>query len=370
MTDTLMKAFVVDANKQRSVQQVPVPRASIGHELVKVAYTGLCGSDLFHLSGDNPRAGYPLIAGHEISGVVCSGTPGQTDGDPGSSPPRRFRDGDQVVVFPSLSCGVCPQCRNGHFQLHRPVTMIGVQRPGGFAQYVEVPQENLIPIPEGLDLKRAALVEPMAVAVHGFKLAAPFMSESVLVIGAGPIGIMLAMVADHAGCTPIFLTERSPNRILKAREYGFNCIDVQNEDYETIINECTKGKGVDMIFECVGHPSTLVQIPTVGAMRSRAVIVGAFHEPQVGMDLFAMSKKEQTIHLSWQYDIDDFRTALDVLLHTRFPVDSLISHILPLQQIPEALDLMRSGAAVKVLIDPNDTTTSTPCESSPCGGVV
>jgi threonine dehydrogenase-like Zn-dependent dehydrogenase len=243
--------------------------------------------------------------------------------------------------------------------------MIGVQRPGGFAEYVKVPEENLIPIPEGLDLKRAALVEPMAVAVHGFKLASPFLGESALIIGAGPIGLMLAMVADHGGCAPIFLTERSPNRIRMAKEFGFNCIDIQNEDYETIINEQTGGKGVDMIFECVGHPSTMVQIPTVGAMRSRAVIVGAFHEPQVEMDLFAMSKKEQTIHLSWQYDIDDFRTALDVLLHSRFPVDSLISHILPLKQIPEALELMRSGVAVKVLIDPNSTLTSVPS-----GGVI
>lgn len=334
-----MQALVLDKEKILSVNTVEVPAVESGTAIVKVAYTGICGSDLFHLSGDNERAVLPLIAGHEISGeIVASDT-------------SAWDLGDTVTVFPALSCGTCEQCRKGNYQLHRPLRMIGIQTSGGFAEYVKVPQKNLIPLPKDLSLKRGALAEPMAVAVHGFKLAAPRIGDSALIIGAGPIGLLLAGVAKTAGCDPIFITEKMPSRVKMARKLGFNCIDIDNDNYKKIIHDVTGGRGVDLIYECVGHPSTVEQIVEVGAIRSKVVIVGAFHKGGAQMDLFAMSKLEQTMVVSWQYDFEDFIRGIKLLNGDFMPVENLITHIISLNMVEDALDLMRKGEAMKVLVE-------------------
>lgn len=344
---TMMDVLILrDPESSLEVTSWERPTISPSDALIRVAYTGICGSDLFHLSGKNQRANYPLIAGHEISGEIIE------LGDDATSLPEdsRYAVGDRVTIFPALSCGQCPQCKQGRFQLHRPLRMIGVQEAGGFAQFLRVPIENLVKIPDTLDLRTAALAEPFAVAVHGFKLADPFPGESVLVIGAGPIGLMMASLARHAGCGPIIITERSPQRIQTARTMGFTCIDPQQDDLAALVHDKTSGLGVDMIFECVGHPSTIPQIIESGAIRSRAVIVGAFHEGGAPIDLFAMSRKEQTMTVSWQYDIEDFATGLRIMGTEGFSLGSLITHEIPLSMVPEALVMMRSGEAMKVVV--------------------
>lgn len=346
-TNTMMDVLLLrDPEAALELARVAKPMISPSDALIRVAYVGICGSDLFHLSGKNQRANYPLIAGHEISGEIV-----ELGGENANSPEgERYAVGDRVTIFPALSCGNCDQCKRGRFQLHRPLRMIGVQEAGGFAQYVRVPLENLVRIPDTLDLRTAALAEPFAVAVHGLKLAHPFPGESVLVIGAGPIGLMVASLARYAGCGPIIITERSAQRIQTARSMGFTCIDPQQEDLVALVGSMTRGAGVDMIFECVGHPSTIPQIIDSGAIRSRAVIVGAFHEGGAQIDLFAMSRKEQTMTVSWQYDIEDFATGLRILGAEGFSLAPLITHEIPLSMLPEALTMIRSGEAMKVLV--------------------
>lgn len=336
-----MKAIVVHQDHTRNIEDIAVPKLNKGEVLLKITYTGICGSDLFHLSGDNPRAEYPLVAGHEISGTISKIHSSVTN----------WEMGDRVTVFPALSCGICEACRSGNPQMHRPLRMIGVQVPGGFADYCKVPAENLIRIPTNLDMRKAALAEPLAVAVHGIRLGNVETGDHALVIGAGPIGILTALVLKKSGCSTVQLSELSSDRISFARKLGLECIDLSMENAFEAVMSRTDGRGADCIFECVGHPSTIPQIIEAGALYSRAVIIGAFHGDGAMVDLFSMSKKEQTLHVSWQYRLDDFRRAIGLLSEDILPVDRLITHILPPEEIDNGLEMMRSGEAMKVLVD-------------------
>src|SRR5665811_836311 len=189
-----MKAAVWTATDQVEVTDVPLPEVPNGWALVKVAYNGICGTDLAILHGKHPRATAPLIMGHEISGWVERA--GATGPDAGTL----------VVAEPLISCGECRSCKNGLTHVCRRLGLYGIDAPGGMAQYVALPPEVLHAVPDGVDLRMATLAEPLAVAVHALERSGMERGDVVAVYGAGPIGILTALVARHEGAAAVVIT--------------------------------------------------------------------------------------------------------------------------------------------------------------------
>lgn len=336
-----MRAMQFDGTPGVRLAEVPRPRAAGDETCVRVRYTGICGSDIFKVSGKNPRVKVPLIPGHEFSGEIAELGPEAGGG---------FRIGQRVTVFPTIGCMQCEACLAGEYQLCRPFRMIGAQRDGAFAEYVVVPSRNLIPLPDGLDDASAALVEPLAVAVHGVRLARPEAGDAAVVLGAGPIGLLAAQVLRLAGCHPVMLSEVSPPRVEAATRLGYTCIDASRTDPIQEVLHMTSGRGADLLIECVGHPSTIPQLIGMGRPRSRAIIVGAFHQA-APVDFFEMSKKEQTVVASWQYSVDDFRRSIRFLSQGVVSLEGIITHRLPLEQAQDGIDMVRAaGDCMKVLL--------------------
>ena len=324
-----------------------VPEIGPGEALVRVNRVGICGSDLHITSGKNPRVKAPVIPGHEIVGQIAElAETGET--------PFHFQTGDRVAIFPVDSCMRCPSCLAGEYQLCRSLRIIGAQRDGGYAEYVAVPVRNLVPLPEDLAWDRAVLVEPLAVAVHAVRMSRPETGDAAVVIGAGPIGMLVAQVARHTGCSPLIMSEVSKTRIELAGTLGFECLDGSAPDFVERVLARTEDQGAERVFECVGHPATLEHIIRIGRTRARIVIVGVFKEP-APLDLFALSKKEQNLTATWMYSFDDFKRAVRLLSEEAVHTDGLVSHVLPLKDAQHGLDLVRGAAgSMKVVLKIED----------------
>src|ERR1035437_7639723 len=207
-----MKAAVWAATDEVAYVDVPVPEVPAGWALVKVAYNGICGTDLSIVHGKHPRAKAPLVMGHEISGWV------ERAGATGSAA------GTLVTVEPLISCGKCKGGRDGNSHVCRRLGLYGIDTDGGMAEYVALPPEVLHPVPDGVDPRTAALAEPLAVAVHAVDLSGLEPGSTVAVYGAGPIGILTALVARHAGAAAVVITEPSPWRREVAARLRFTVV--------------------------------------------------------------------------------------------------------------------------------------------------
>src|SRR5450759_5363201 len=227
-----MKAAVWAATDEVAYVDVPVPEVPAGWALVKVAYNGICGTDLSIVHGKHPRAKSPLVMGHEISGwVERAGATGPAEGT-------------LVTAEPLISCGKCKACRNGNSHVCRRLGLYGIDTDGGMAEYVALPPEVLHPVPDGVDPRTAALAEPLAVAVHAVDRSGMERGDVVAVYGAGPIGVLTALVARHEGARQVVITEPSPWRRDVAAGLGFTVVPGGSTMAATLVS-LTDGAGAD-----------------------------------------------------------------------------------------------------------------------------
>ena len=336
-----MKAAIFDGQCGVQIIDRPLPEIGMAEALIKVKYVGICGSDITIYTGKNPRAKVPLIPGHEIVGEIVKISEVK-DGN--------FKVGDRIAVLPTLTCGSCELCNNGKRHLCKSLHFIGIQTDGGYAEHVKVPVSNLYHLPDGLPFEKAVLVEPLAVAIHAARLAKIEVGDEALIMGAGPIGLLVAMVARLSGCFKVIVSEVSPSRIKLARSLGFETVDASGEDASEKLLSYTNGRGFDLIFECVGHPSTVNQLIELGRPEAQLIVVGAFKEPPA-FDLFRMSRKEQRLVAAWTYTKDDFSTAIKYLSESDTPFERVISHFIALDQARQAMEMvMNAKESMKVVL--------------------
>jgi (R,R)-butanediol dehydrogenase/meso-butanediol dehydrogenase/diacetyl reductase len=186
-----MKAAVFDGHCGVRIVGCPIPEIGINEALIKVKYVGICGSDITLYMGKNHRAKIPVIPGHEFVGDIVDIKDKASTG---------FTIGNRVAVIPTLTCNSCELCKTGRRHLCKAIHFIGIQTDGGFAEYAKVPVANLIHIPAGMVFEKAVLVEPVAVASHAIRLARLEVGDFAVIIGAGPIGLLVAMLARYSGC--------------------------------------------------------------------------------------------------------------------------------------------------------------------------
>jgi L-iditol 2-dehydrogenase len=344
MMQRAMLAGIYRGKGQVGAERVAVPEPGAGEVRLRVEACGLCGSDLhiFHSEPDRVRAGMTL--GHELVGTIDAVGEGVAG----------WRIGDRATVEPLLSCGRCELCAAGFDNRCREYGLIGLHRPGGFAERVVAQARRLYAVPRRLDSRVAALAEPVAVCVHGLRLGRFDAREPLLVLGAGSIGILTVAVARLWGATDIAITARHGHQARAARELGASA----TLDPASIRGAAPSSTSFPLVVETVGgHADTLLDAAAAVAPGGRIVVLGVFQE-EVRLDPWPLLFKEATLTWSLCYTrpdgAADFDEAVKLLAAHPDLFARVLTHQVPLSEIDRAFALAddKSSGAVKVTVTP------------------
>ncbi len=339
---TKMRAAVYHGQRELAVEEVPVPELGPRDVLLEVSHCGICGSDLHFVLEGWGRPG--SVEGHEFSGrVVATG-----------SDVARWQVGDALIGGPTPRCGECEFCRAGRPSLcsGRNTPGMSVHKDGAFAEFVRVHEDALLRIPDGLDIRDAALAEPLAVALHGLTQGRVEAGQRILVTGAGPIGTLSVAAARARGVDDIVVSEPHPRRRALAEALGAEVVEP-----ESLVTPASPGDIVDqpfdVVLECSGHRAAmeagLAQLQRGGTL----VLVGAgIHPPRFDPNRILLNELE--IRGSFVYDKDGFDRALELLARPDFPTDLLLERDdVDLDGLYGALEGLAEGElAAKVLVVP------------------
>jgi len=334
-------------------EQVAMPEPKAGEVRVRIGYCGVCGSDI-------PRCfvkgtyHFPTIPGHEFAGTIDALGEGV----------EGFEAGQPVAVFPLLWCGRCDACRRKAYAQCSDYDYLGSRSDGAFADYVVAPTQNLIPVPDGVSLRAAAMTEPAAVALHAVQRAGKMKTgESVAVFGAGPIGLMVAQWARAAG-GDVMLIDIVSRKLEQANGLGFEkTFNSLNGSPVEWINGQTGGEGASVCIEAAGVPVTMLQACKAVARAGRLVLMG---NPSADVTLPAsvisqLMRREVSLRGTWNsfYDpeaaTDDWRESLAAMADGRLQAEGLVTHDVPFSEGIGALEMMRDQSAFfsKVMLRPN-----------------
>ncbi|GGN10304.1 zinc-dependent alcohol dehydrogenase [Streptomyces fuscichromogenes] len=332
----------------RTLDTAPAEPRSPGPGEVELApaYVGICGTDLHIFHGDmDARVDTPAVLGHEMSGRVVRVGPGV----------EGWRPGDAVTVMPLRWDDSCPACRAGHRHICQHLDFIGIDSPGAMQQRWTVPAATLVRLPETLPLDRAALVEPTAVAVHDVGRAGVRADEKVVVVGGGPVGVLIALVARAAGAD-VRVVEISAHRRLLAEESGLTAWDPTAVDVPELVRQWTEDAGADVAFEVSGAAAGVDTAVEVLGVRARLCLV-AIHPKPREISLHRFFWRELTLVGARLYDRTDFERAVALVADGTVPAERLISKVVPLIEAPSAFEALEGGGDVmKILVDcGNDT---------------
>lgn len=334
-----MKALVYTGPKSIEIRDLATPQPAPGEVLVKMRLCGVCGTDIGIFGGTHPRATAPLILGHEFVGdVVAGGT--------------RFAAGQRVVAYPLISCGTCHACRTGSPHICASLRLIGIDGPGGMAEYLSLPEDMLFAVPDGMDDRIAALVEPLAVALRAIEQSGMGAADRVAVLGAGPIGLLVALMARHAGAATVLVSDVDPARLAIARSLGFIPVDVRSEDLVARVMAETEGDGADIAFECSGVASAALEMTRLMRPQGTVCLVSMHKKPNP-VALLEINFKELHVVGTRVYTREQFRRSIGLAQALAVPLAQLITRTLPLTGAGTVFDLIADPATaeVKVLID-------------------
>jgi 2-desacetyl-2-hydroxyethyl bacteriochlorophyllide A dehydrogenase len=257
-----MKALVLEAPQRLAVSEWMTPRCGADDVLIRPVAAGICAGDMQHYAGRNPYTKYPLVCGHEVCGVVV---------EVGENV-RRCRRDDWVVIEPVVGCGHCHPCRHGKPNCCMNFCLIGLHRPGGYAELCVVPEANVHRVPPGLDPVTASFAEPLTIGLQACRRGDVQGGEYCLVLGAGPIGLAILEVARLRGAR-VVITDINERRLAFARELGAETLPA-NDKLKATVLEQTRNEGADVVIEATGDPKVVESTIDLVAFGGRVVIVG------------------------------------------------------------------------------------------------
>lgn len=340
-----MKCAVWNGKEPKlDIEMWPIPVPKDDEILVKVAYAGICGSDIHIINNGLPRSAItpPKIIGHEFSGVVEQIGEKVTD----------IKEGERVSANPIGACGECFYCRNKmENYCEKPSSIIRGPYQGSIAEYVLVRSKQIYKLPEEMSLKKAVLLEPMSIAVHAIEKAELSLGDVVVVIGAGPIGLLIGLMAMRGGASKVIFSEADEGRREFAKTFGFNLVvDPSKGDLKQIVFDNSNGKGADLCIEAVGSPALIEMCPTLVRHAGRVLLVGwPPMNSSIKLNPFLVYKYEIQIRGS-QLAPYSFGKALRML--DSFDVESLITHEFPLDSVSEAFDVQKERKGMKIILKP------------------
>jgi len=336
-----MKAVVWTGIDKVEIRDVPLPKPKENEAVIKVGCTSICGSDLTIISGKHPRARKPLILGHEFMGTIFSFTKGTSKG---------FSIGQRVVVEPLISCGVCKQCKSGNGHVCKNLKLIGVETDGGFAEYVRVPINKIYAIHNSVTDEEAAVIEPLAVAVHAVDYAKLKQDDTIAIIGAGPIGLLIAQVVRAHGFSKVWICEVNPSRLKLAQNMGFKVIDTKKCELIDRILTFTGGEGVNITFDAAGVPFSCSNIIPMTSIKGRIIMV-AIHKKRCEIIFQQLSYREQVIIGTRIYAKGDFQKAILLVEDKKVNLKKIITHIFSMENAIEAFRIAKNPSeSCKVVI--------------------
>ncbi|MDI6754753.1 MAG: alcohol dehydrogenase catalytic domain-containing protein [Thermodesulfobacteriota bacterium] len=308
---------------------------------LNVAYCGVCGTDLHIFRGGmDKRVAIPQVIGHEMAGEIA---------EVGANV-KGWAAGERVVVRPLASCGTCPACCAGHAHICYNLKFLGIDTPGAFQSSWTAPAHTLHRLPPGFSLDQAALIEPIAVACHDVRLGMVKSGEEVVVIGGGPIGLLIALVAAQIGAR-VLISEVNPFRLKLAREFGLEAVNPKETDLADLVGKRSDGAGADVVFEVSGSAAGAATMTQLVRARGRIVIVAIFAEmPKV--DLFRFFWRELHLCGARVYEPEDFDEAISLAARGTLPLRRLISDRRPLADLQTVFEQIEASTdLMKVLID-------------------
>lgn len=344
-----MKAYVLHGINDLRLEEKAIPKMEPGQVLVRMQAAGICGSDIPRIFRTGTYS-FPTVPGHEFSGVVA---------EVGAQADKNWL-GQPVGVFPLIPCMKCGPCRQKAYELCRHYSYLGSRTDGGFAEYVAVPQENLVALPEGVSFEASAMLEPMAVAVHAMRLAQVKPGQAVVIYGLGTIGLLLTMFLKEAGIERVMVAGNKDQQrqfIVRLGISAKDFCDTRTQELGPWLRE--RADGADVFFECIGKSDTIAEAIDLTAPMGTVQLVGNPYG-DVTLDkavYWKILRNQLVIRGSWNSsftheETDDWHYVLQRLAQGRIEPEKLITHMLSFDELQQGLAIMRdkSEEYVKMVV--------------------
>lgn len=335
-----MKAIVIDKPYEVEIRDVPMPTVGEGEALLRVLYVGICGADVASYTGNQPFTTYPRIPGHEFSAEIIE----IPENDKG------LKKGDVVTCNPYFNCGKCYSCERGHVNCCTDNQTMGVQRDGAFCEYISMPIERIYP-GMGLTAQELALIEPFSISRHAISRAAIHQTDSVLIVGAGPIGLF-ALLAAKQFAGKIAVADVLNNRLDLAMSYGADgVVNTATEDIAKFTEEFTDGRGFDVCIEACGRPETFLMCIDEAAYAANIILIGNGKRETTFLHSIIL-KKELNIFGSRNAMKQDFLDNIELAASGKVDVMKMVSGVYEMDKAAEAFDALahNKGDLAKLLI--------------------
>ena len=337
-----MRQAIMTSPGRIEFRDVPAPKAGPGEVLLRIRRIGVCGSDVHVYHGRHPYTKYPVVQGHEFSAVVEAAGPGVSG----------LRAGMLVTALPQVVCGQCAPCRRGDYNICDALKVEGFQAPGCAQDFFVTAADKIVPLPKSFTLEQGALVEPLAVAVHAVGRAGEVRGRNAVVLGAGPIGNLVAQTAKAAGARPL-IVDLSGYRLDVAGRCGIEArCDATKETLAEAARRVFGAEGFQTAFECVGaEPAINAAIGAIGK-GGTIVVAGVFGE-KPRLDLGLVQDRELTLRGTLMYKKEDYQRAVELIAGGQVATAPLDSRHFPFDQYPAAYAFIeRQGdKCVKVFVD-------------------
>lgn len=346
-----MRAVVYNGRNDIEIADVPTPKAGEGQVLIKVAYNGICGTDLheyydgpiFVPTEPHPLTGRtaPVVLGHEFSGTVVEVGPGV----------KNLAEGDRIAVEPIYKCGECVPCRTGRYNICTRIGFHGLSTDGGMAELTAVDEWMAHKLPDEVPTDLGALVEPMSVAYHAAKLGDVDPDGTALVFGAGPIGIGLWFALRGQGVEDVLVVEPSPVRRASIERLGARTVDPTATDVPAFVADHTSGLGAAAAFDAAGvRPAVEAALGSLGP--AKAMVSVAIYDRPLETPLIQLVLRETRIQGTICYTADDYRAVIDLMARGHYDFTGWVEKIPMSNLVTEGFEALRAGQKMKVLVDP------------------
>jgi L-iditol 2-dehydrogenase len=342
MDGKMKQAIMIQPGKIKFLQ-VEKPVIRDNEVLMQTKRIGVCGSDIHVFHGKHPYTSYPVVQGHEVSGIVAE--VGQAV--------EGIAVGDKITFTPQVVCGECYPCRNGMYHVCEKLKVMGFQTGGAAQEYFVLPKWNVFKLPADLSLDHAAMIEPVSVGVHAVRRGGGVTGKKVLVLGAGTIGNLVAQVARAFGAAVVMVTDVSDYKLEKARACGIDfAINTAHEDLNAALLRDFGPNRADLILECVGAQATATQAVECARKGTTVVIVGVFGEKPV-VNLGFVQDRELNLIGTAMYQKTDYEGAIELVRSGKMHLENLITCRFPFEEYLQAYHTIErsNGDYMKVMIE-------------------
>lgn len=334
---------VMTAPGEITFHEIPIPEAGEGQVLVRIHMIGICGSDIHVYHGKHPFTKYPVTQGHEVSGEIMA-LGKDVEG---------FTIGQKVTIEPQVYCGKCYPCTHGKYNLCEELKVMGFQTTGTASHYFAVDASKVTPIPENMGYEEGAMIEPLAVAVHAVRRAGDVAGLKIAVIGAGPIGNLVAQTAKGMGAAQVMVTDVSDYRLRLAKECGADfVVNTKDKEFGAAMLESFGPDKADIIYDCAGNDITINQAIRCARKGSTIILVAVFAD-MAKADLAVLNDHELDMNTTMMYRHEDYVKAIEMVEDGKIFLRPLMSRVFPFDQFKQAYEYIDANreTAMKILID-------------------